>query len=391
MIDGVLNLSLWGYVAAALILTHITIAGVTIYLHRHQTHRGLDLHPIPSHFFRFWLWLTTGMVTKEWVAIHRKHHAKVETPDDPHSPQVYGIRKVFWQGAELYRDESRKQETLDNYGHNTPDDWLERNLYTPYTSWGIRLMLVIDLVLFGAAGLTIWAVQMIWIPVTAAGIINGIGHWWGYRNYECADASRNIVPWGILIGGEELHNNHHSFGSSAKLSSKWWEFDIGWLYIRILEILGLAHVKKVAPEPVMVPAKPMIDMDTVRAVITHRFRVMAHYAEDVLERVHKEEVRLANGAYRAMLKRAKALLVREESLMNEEAKHHLQSVLSVSQRLEIVYQYKQRLQEIWQRSTATQEHLLHALQEWCKQAEATGIQALQDFAQRLRGYSLQPA
>ncbi len=391
MIDGVLNLTLWGYVAAALLMTHITIAGVTIYLHRHQTHRGLDLHPIPSHFFRFWLWLTTGMVTKHWVAIHRKHHAKVETPDDPHSPQVYGIRKVFWQGAELYRAESGKQETLDDYGHNTPDDWLERNLYTPYTSWGIRLMLVIDLVLFGAAGLTIWAIQMVWIPLTAAGVINGIGHWWGYRNYECADASRNIVPWGILIGGEELHNNHHSFGSSAKLSSKWWEFDIGWLYIRILETLGLARVKKVAPEPVMVPAKPMIDMDTVRAVITHRFRVMAHYAEDVLERVHKEEVRLAHGAYRAMLKRAKALLVREESLMNEEAKHRLQRVLSVSQRLEIVYQYKQRLQEIWQRSTATQEHLLHALQEWCKQAEATGIQALQDFSHRLRGYSLQPA
>ena len=390
MIDGVLNLSLWGYVAAALLMTHITIAGVTIYLHRHQTHRGLDLHPIPSHFFRFWLWLSTGMVTKHWVAIHRKHHAKVETNDDPHSPQVYGIRKVFWQGAELYRAESKNRETLDNYGHNTPDDWLERNLYTPYTSWGIRLMLVIDLVLFGAAGLTIWAIQMIWIPLTAAGVINGVGHWWGYRNYECADASRNIVPWGILIGGEELHNNHHAFGSSAKFSSKWWEFDIGWLYIRILEILGLARVKKIAPEPVMVPAKPMIDMDTVRAVITHRFRVMAHYAEDVLERVHKEEVRLANGAYRAMLKRAKALLVREESLMNDEAKHHLQSVLSVSQRLEIVYQYKQRLQEIWQRSTATQEHLLHALQEWCKQAEATGIQALQDFSHRLRGYSLQP-
>ncbi|MBI3345470.1 MAG: transposase [Gammaproteobacteria bacterium] len=391
MIDGVLNLSLWGYVAAALIMTHITIAGVTIYLHRHQTHRGLDLHPIPSHFFRFWLWLSTGMVTKEWVAIHRKHHAKVETKDDPHSPQIYGIRKVFWQGAELYRAESKNQETLDNYGHNTPDDWLERNVYTKHSALGIAIMFVIDVVLFGAAGITIWAVQMAWIPVTAAGVINGIGHWWGYRNYECADASRNIVPWGILIGGEELHNNHHSFGSSAKLSSKWWEFDIGWLYIRILEILGLARVKKVAPEPVIVTAKPMIDMDTVRAVITHRFRVMAHYAEDVLGRVHKEEVRLANGTYRAMLKRAKALLVREESLMSEEAKHRLQSVLSVSQRLEIVYQYKQRLQEIWQRSTATQEHLLQALQEWCKQAEATGIQALQDFAQRLRGYSLQPA
>ncbi len=391
MIDGLLNLSFWGYVGAALLFTHITIAGVTIYLHRHQTHRGLDLHPIPSHFFRFWLWLTTGMITKEWVAIHRKHHAKVETKDDPHSPVVLGIKKVLWQGAELYRAEAKNQDTLDNYGHNTPDDWLERNLYTRHTGLGIRLMLIINLVLFGAAGLTIWAIQMAWIPLTAAGVINGVGHWWGYRNYECADASRNIVPWGILIGGEELHNNHHAFGSSAKLSSKWWEFDIGWLYIRTLEILGLARVKKVAVEPYIVAHKPGLDMDTVKALVAHRLRVMAHYAEHVLERVHAEELRLAEGAKRLMLKRTRALLKREESLLNEDAKHTLAHALSYSQALHTVYEYKQRLQDIWRRSAATHEHLLLALQEWCKQAEESGIKALQEFAQRLRGYSLQLA
>ncbi|MEW6354320.1 MAG: fatty acid desaturase [Pseudomonadota bacterium] len=389
MLDGLLNLTLWGYVAAALLLTHITIAGVTIFLHRHQAHRALDLHPAVSHFFRFWLWLTTGMVTKEWAAIHRKHHAKCETPDDPHSPQVLGIHKVLWEGAELYRAEAKNQNTLEKFGHGTPDDWLERNLYTRHSGKGVVLMLFIDLALFGIPGITIWAVQMLWIPFFAAGVINGIGHYWGYRNYECPDAARNIVPWGILIGGEELHNNHHTYASSAKLSSKWWEFDIGWLYIRTLEILKLARVKKVAPKPVVVAHKHAVDMDTLRALITNRFRVMSHYARDVLAHVHREELRRADLATRALLKRARALLVREESLMDEEAKQKLETVLRHSQSLHIVYQYKQRLQEIWKRSTETQENLLHALQEWCRQAEATGIKSLQDFAQRLRCYSLQ--
>lgn len=389
MLDGLLNFSLWGYVAATLIMTHITIASVTIYLHRHQAHRALELHPIASHFFRFWLWLTTGMETKEWAAIHRKHHAKCETEEDPHSPQILGIKKVFWEGAELYRKEALNQETLDKYGRGTPDDWLERNLYTPHTAKGVVVMLFINLLLFGLAGIAIWGVQMLWIPVFAAGVINGVGHWWGYRNYECPDAATNIVPWGILIGGEELHNNHHTFASSAKLSSKWWEFDIGWMYIRLMEMVGLAHVKKVAPKPVMVASKLIPDMDTLSAIVTNRFRVMARYGKDVVASVHREEVRQANGAYRNLLKRARALLVREESLMDAEAKRKLETVLERSHRLNTVYQYKQRLQDIWKRSAESQESLLHALQEWCKQAEATGIRALQEFAQSLRGYSLQ--
>jgi stearoyl-CoA desaturase (delta-9 desaturase) len=391
MIDGLLNLSLWGYVGVTLLMTHITIAAVTIYLHRHQAHRALDLHPAVSHFFRFWLWMTTGMETKAWAAIHRKHHAKCETEEDPHSPQIMGINKVLLEGAELYRIEAKNQETLDKYGHGTPDDWMEKNVYLPHTGLGIRIMLVIDLLLFGVAGLTVWAVQMLWIPLFAAGVINGIGHWWGYRNYECPDAATNIVPWGILVGGEELHNNHHTYATSAKLSSKWWEFDIGWTYIRVLQAMGLAKVKKVPPKPVIIPHKH-IDLDTLGAVIANRFRVMAHYGKHVVACVHKEELRQADGRiHRGLLKRARALLVREESLMNEAAKHKLKVVLSHSQRLNMVYQYKQRLQDIWKRSTETQENLLHALQEWCKQAEASGIHALQDFARSLRGYSMQAA
>jgi stearoyl-CoA desaturase (Delta-9 desaturase) len=277
--NGFVDLPWWGYVVVTLILTHVTIAAVTIYLHRHQAHRGLELHPVPSHFFRFWLWLSTGMITKEWVAIHRKHHAKCETEEDPHSPQIFGINKVLWLGVVLYVKEGYNQETLDRYGHGTPDDWLERNVYSPHAKLGVVLMLLIDLMLFGiATGAIVWAVQMLWIPFWAAGVINGVGHFWGYRNFQPEDASRNIVPWGILIGGEELHNNHHAYASSAKLSNKWYEFDIGWMYIRILEMFGLAQVKKVAPRVRLDLAKQQCDAETLQAIITHRYDVLANYS-----------------------------------------------------------------------------------------------------------------
>ena len=276
MLYGLLNLSFWGYVVATLILTHITIIGVTIYLHRYQAHRGLELHPLLSHFFRFWLWLTTGMVTKEWAAIHRKHHAKCETAEDPHSPQVKGLKKVLWEGAELYQEEAKNQETLERYGQGTPDDWLERNIYTRHSAKGIVLMLLIDLLLFGIPGITIWALQMAWIPFHAAGVINGIGHYWGYRNFECKDAARNIFPWAFWIGGEELHNNHHTFATSAKFSVKWWEFDIGWGYIKLFSLLKLAKVKRLPPKVKIVPNKTCVDIETVKAIITGRFQVMSH-------------------------------------------------------------------------------------------------------------------
>jgi len=393
MLEGLITLPWWGYVVVTLVFTHITIASVTIFLHRHQAHRALDLHPAVSHFFRFWLWLTTGMVTKEWAAIHRKHHATSDKPGDPHSPVVYGIKKVLLEGSELYRAEAKNQETLDKYGHGTPDDWIERHLYTRHSAKGIALMMIVDVALFGPIGLTIWAIQMAWIPITAAGIINGIGHWWGYRNYEVADTSTNIVPWGIIIGGEELHNNHHTFGSSAKLSSKWYEFDIGWLYIRTLETLGLARVKKIPPELTFDKAKDHIDLETVKAVIASRYRLMAHFARDVLKHVHREEVRnlSADKERFNLVKRARRLLVREPRLLDEAARARLARVLEHSQALHTVYTMRQKLADVWQRSATTQEHLIHALQEWCHEAEATGIQALREFAAKVRSVRLAPA
>ena len=393
MLEGLIVLPWWGYIVVALIFTHITIAAVTIYLHRHQAHRALDIHPVISHFFRFWLWLTTGMVTKEWAAVHRKHHAKVETPDDPHSPRQFGIRRVMWQGAELYRKESKNLETMEKYGHGTPDDWLERNLYTRHSAKGIGLMFVIDVALFGPIGITIWAIQMIWIPIFAAGIINGVGHYWGYRNYEVSDASTNIVPWGILIGGEELHNNHHTFGSSAKFSSKWWEFDIGWLYIQTMKALGLARVKKIPPELTCDTAKQHIDVDTVKAVITARFLVMSQFAREVMQHVHREELKKADRADReswTLLKRARRLMVREAGLLDEASRKWLDKALENNGTLKTVYVMKQKLQDVWQRSATTQEHLLQALQEWCHEAEATGIESLHQFSQKLRTYTLAP-
>ncbi|MCC6207741.1 MAG: transposase [Gammaproteobacteria bacterium] len=391
MMNGITGFSLWQSLLAALVLTHVTIAAVTIYLHRHQAHRALELHPLVSHFFRFWLWLTTGMVTKEWVAVHRKHHAKCETAEDPHSPQVRGIRKVLLEGAELYKTATADRETLVKYGHGTPNDWIERRLYTPHSVFGIGVMFLADVLLFGFAGVAVWGIQMLWIPLFAAGVINGIGHWWGYRNYEVPDASTNIVPWGILIGGEELHNNHHTFASSARLSSKWWEFDIGWLYIRLLSLFRLARVRKLASRPRLDPHKSVADMDTLVAIISNRFQVMSRYGRDVLRRVYRDEMRHAASTARPLLRKARRLLMRDESLIDEQSQRQLESILSDSQKLETVYRFKQRLQAIWRSSADSNEHLLQALQEWCRQAEASGINALQDFVRVLRSYSMQPA
>jgi len=388
IMQGLLQLPWWGYVLVILGLTHITIAAVTLYLHRHQAHHAIDLHPVISHFFRFWLWLTTAMITREWVAIHRKHHARVETSDDPHSPQTRGIAKVLFEGAELYKQEAQNQDTLKSFGHDTPEDWIERNLYTRHRNFGIVLMLLIDFALFGFIGITIWAVQMIWIPFFAAGVINGIGHWGGYRNFESPDASTNIVPWGILIGGEELHNNHHAFASSAKFSSRWWEIDLGWSYIRFLNLMGLARVRKVAPKLLVDRQKPEVDVDTVRAVIANRLHIMSRYARVVVTRVYREEKTKANVATRKLLKRGKQLITRPETRMDAKARIRLEELLRQNHAMQIVYDFGQRLQAIWTEKTATQESLLHSLREWCEEAEATGIEALQEFARSLRTYTL---
>lgn len=391
MYSGIFNLPWWGYVVATLTMTHITIAAVTIYLHRHSAHHALDLHPLVSHFFRFWLWLTTGMQTKEWTAVHRKHHARCETPEDPHSPQVLGIRKIMWEGADLYKQEAKNRDTLERFGQGTPDDWMERNVYAPHSVAGIASMMIIDIALFGFIGITIWAVQMMWIPFFAAGIINGVGHYWGYRTFQPEDASRNIVPWGIIIGGEELHNNHHAYASSARLSSKWWEFDIGWMYIRIMEMLGLAHVKKTAPGIKLAP-KTQCDLDTVQAVITHRYEVLAKYARS-LKRTCTEEIKRLKAAHAVRVDRrlVKRWLHSDEQKLSALELERMREVLSNSRVLDTVNSMRRELTALWQRSSASKEQLVRQLEDWCRRAEASGIVALQDFSRRLRCYQLAPA
>jgi stearoyl-CoA desaturase (Delta-9 desaturase) len=391
--DGLLAASWWQVLAFTLVVTHITIAAVTIFLHRAQAHRALDLHAIPSHFFRLWLWLTTGMVTKEWVAIHRKHHAKCETVDDPHSPQTHGIKKVLLEGVELYRAESKVAETMAKYGHGTPDDWLERNLYTRYSWQGVGLMLVINLALFGAIGLTVWAVQMLWIPITAAGIINGIGHWWGYRNFEAPDASTNVSPWGIVIGGEELHNNHHTYPTSAKLSVKPYEFDIGWLYIRALETLGLAKVRKTPPRLALGAVKAVADGKTLEALIANRYEVMAGFAKHVKAAVAGELTRLkaqgahlgqAGGQRFANLRLAKAWLHRDDDKIPQGVKPQLAQALGEHPPLAKLVAMREELRALWTRTNVSAEQLVADLQAWCRKAEESGIAALQEMSLKLR-------
>ncbi|MBK9364171.1 MAG: fatty acid desaturase [Rubrivivax sp.] len=387
--EGLLQAPWWQVVLITLAMTHVTIAAVTIYLHRAQAHRALELHAIPSHFFRLWLWLTTGMVTKEWVAIHRKHHAKCETVDDPHSPVTRGIKTVLLTGSELYRAEAKVQETLDKYGHNTPDDWIERNLYTRFSWQGVGLMLIIDLLLFGAIGAAVWAVQMLWIPITAAGIINGIGHYWGYRNFEAADASTNISPWGIIIGGEELHNNHHTYPTSAKLSVKPYEFDIGWLYIRLMEMAGLARVRKTPPRLELGAVRPVADDKTLEAVIANRYEVMANYAAEMRRAVGAELERLRReGAENSMrwvnMNLAKAWLHRDDDKIPQGVKPQLQRALGESPKLAKLVAMREELRQLWTRTNVSADQLVADLQAWCRKAEDSGIAALQDFSLKLR-------
>ncbi len=389
------NMPWWGYVIITLILTHITMISVTVFLHRSQAHRSVDLHSIPAHFFRFWLWLTTGMKTKEWVSVHRKHHARCETPEDPHSPVIEGINTVLWQGAELYRFAKKDPETLEKFGKGTPDDWVEKYVYSAEFlsgKQGILVLLLIELVLFGVPGLIMWAIQMAWTPFFAAGVINGIGHYFGYRNFECPDASRNIIPWGILIAGEELHNNHHTYGNSAKLSVKWWEFDIGWMYIRALEFLGLARPKRTPP----IEAKPInnevLNLDTVEAVINNKLSIFTHYSEDVLMPLFKcEKKNLTNrSAVSAFNFSTRRAIKRHPSLLKTEEQNKVNNALAHSPRLKHAYQLREGLNQIWSKTYANNHELISSFQEWCTHAEKSGIQALQKFAHYLKSYRLKP-
>ena len=391
MLEGLLDFSPWGYIGVTLVLTHITIASVTIFLHRYQAHNALTLHPVVSHFFRFWLWLTTGMVTREWVAVHRKHHAKCETTDDPHSPQVEGIWKILLGGVGLYRAASRDAATLEHYGKGTPDDWLERHVFSRFPQLGVVIMAALDVLLFGAVGLIIFAVQMVWIPFWAAGVINGLGHFWGYRNFETTDASRNLSPIGVLIGGEELHNNHHAYAQSARLSNKWWEFDIGWLYIKTLALLGLARVRRVAPKVRIARDKQMVDLETLQAVVRDRYHILTLYGRKVIRPVVRIERRASHGAGRRLLRRARKLMTREDIRPDARARATLNEALQHSQTLETVYCFKAQLKAVWVRTANDSAKRVERLETWCAEAERSGIKALQDFADVLRGYTLQTA
>jgi stearoyl-CoA desaturase (Delta-9 desaturase) len=385
---GILNLSFWGYVLVTFLMVQFTFMGVTLYLHRDAAHRSLDLHPALRHIFRFWLWMSSGIVAKEWVAVHRKHHAKCETAEDPHSPVVFGLKKVLLEGAELYQVQARNVETQEKYGRGMPNDWMERNVYTRYRNFGIVAMIVVDLLLFGVPGIIVLAVQMLANPLMAAGVINGIGHYYGYRNFECPDAARNIVPWGLIVAGEELHNNHHAFPSSAKFSVQRWEFDIGWLYIRIFQAFGLARVIRVAPSPAKVAPRVHIDLETVRAVIVNRMHVLREYTRSVTIPVFREELRAAGGR---LSSRVKKLLVREPVLLDNQAQSRLREVLASNQALQTVHEFRERLRVMWSGANMSNETLVQHLKDWIAQAEASRIKVLQDFAASLRGYAMQPA
>ncbi len=385
---GLLDLSVWQLVLVALALTHVTIAAVTIYLHRSQAHRALDVHPVVAHFFRAWLWLTTGMQTRDWVSIHRKHHAKCETTEDPHSPQTRGIRTVLWSGAELYRAEAKNDETLARYGHGTPNDWVERNVYSRFTWQGCGVMLVTNLILFGVAGMAVWAVQMMWIPFFAAGVINGLGHYWGYRNYDAPDASTNISPLGVLIGGEELHNNHHTYPTSAKFALRWFEFDLGWVYIRALQAVGLAKVLRVAPVPKVAEPKGAVDLETLQAVIANRYDLLAKYAHNLRDALRAELLQLelpdADRARFAGLKRW--LRKGDVAALPAAEQHSLSELMAHSRVMKTLVEMRAELASTWEKSSASREQMLAHLQDWIARAEASRIRALEEAALRIRSY-----
>lgn len=385
--NGLWNLSWLELLLYALVVTHATIVSVTVYLHRHSAHRAVDLHPALQHFFRFWLWLTTGIITREWTAVHRKHHAVCETEDDPHSPVMQGLKKILWQGMETYGEATSQPEIMKKYGSGCPDDWLERNVYSAYSLHGIAILALINIALFGVIGMTLWAVQMVLMPI-AGGVINGIGHYWGYRNFECPDAATNIVPWGILIGGEEMHNNHHTYPNSAKFSQKPWEFDIGWCWIRLFQMLGLARPLSTGPIVEQISGKTTMDIDTAWGVLNDRFRVMARYAENVVGPLVEQEFHKAGSAASQLVRKAKVVLCREDSLVDDAGKNRISELVAAHPDIKVIYELRLRLQAVWSKRSGSADELLNALKQWCLDAEATGLSVLRDFVEELKSYSI---
>ncbi len=389
---GLLNFSWLQILITLLIVTQVTILAVTLYLHRDQTHRGLKLHPVVQHFFRFHLWMTTGMLTKDWVAIHRKHHAKCETAEDPHSPQFHGIKKVLASGVELYTEERSNQETLDTYGKGTPNDWIERNVYTRFHFLGINLMLLIDIALFGVIGITFWAIQIIWIPFFAAGVINGLGHWSGYRNYSTSDCSTNLTRFGFFIGGEELHNNHHAFPSSCKFSHVKGEHDWGWYAIKTLNAVGLATIQKTVPVLEQRTDdhdnKNTIELDAVKAMLTHKVNLLQTYVKDVIKPAIAQEYDTRSKQFRKSSDKFLNSLSIDWRFLDDEAKELFKEYINTSPTIETIIKYRDELKEIWEAKGKTTEQMIEALKEWCQNAEKSGVKVLQEYAQKLQTYRL---
>lgn len=382
---GLVPLPWWGYVLVGAVTIHLTVVGVTLYYHRDQAHRALDLHPVLRLFFRFWVWATTAMVCHQWVAVHRKHHAFVEREGDPHSPQLLGISTMLRNGAYVYQCATRDRAAVDAYRHGTPDDAFER-FCTRFPHAGVVLLLIAEMTLFGAPGVAVWAFQMLNMPVLASALINGLGHYAGYRNFDCRDASTNVVPIGVLAGGEELHNNHHAFPSSARFSVRRFEFDVGWLYIRVLAALRLARVRRVYPRPRLASHPARIDFDAVRAVVTNRLHVLRAYRRDVLLPVLYQELeRHGRSRY---FKRLRRLLLRDDRLMDPRLLEHRDRLIGRMPRLSAAWEYRERLRAIWEERASSNERVLARLRGWCQEAEASGIARLAEFADQLARYRL---
>ena len=386
---GLVPLPWWGYVILTALWIHVTLMAITLYFHREQAHRSVDLHPALRHFFRFWLWINTGAPTKQWVAVHRKHHALCEREGDPHSPMVYGLKRVVLEGAELYIDEARNTETLEKYGKGTPDDWLERNLYTPHDYAGIALLVVFDIVLFGAAGIIMLAVQLASMPVLAAGIINGVCHAKGYRNFETNDASTNLWPIGLFIGGEELHNNHHAFPTSAKFSLRRGEVDMGWLHLKLFSALGLAKVRRVASEPDLGAARDNPDLDTLRAILINRMHVLRAYMLTVTLPVLKRECEALGDNARSLAPAVRQWLTWQPQMLEESERQQLGELRRELPTFGLVLEFRNELKKLWEGAHTSNERLLEDFRQWCRRAEESGNHYLRDFVAYLR--SFQPA
>jgi stearoyl-CoA desaturase (delta-9 desaturase) len=387
---GLADLNVWGYIVVSLAFMHVTLLGITLYYHRDQAHRSVKLHPVVRHFFRLWLWINTGANTKEWVAVHRKHHAYCERDGDPHSPAIFGLRNIVLEGAEYYRKEAAKPETLEKFGRGTPDDWLERNLYNRWPNLGVAILVVADLVLFGVPGIIMIAVQLSTMPLLAAGIINGVGHAIGYRNFETEDASTNLWPWALFIAGEELHNNHHAFPSSARFSQRPWEIDLGWLHLKVLSALRLAKIRRVAPEPELVATPKVPDVDALRAVIVNRMHVLRHYKNSVTVPVLRSELdQLGDNAAR-LARRARRLLKWQPGFLDRDSQIRLAELIERHPGLKTVLDYRRELTALWEGAHTSNERLLADFSDWCTRAESSGIEVLRDFSRYLKSFEALP-